>query len=97
MVLIDGSCVPADAVDVSSSIAQDLSLQGKAILAQDLIEEALPENLSSSMKSLLLQSMMEMSGEAMVDYAASMADWDTHKSRSQPAEVNCPMLVLQSA
>lgn len=73
MVLVDGSCVPRDASDAADDIANALLSQGKSALAQELINEALPENLSPALQSCLVRSMAEMADRAMVDYTASMA------------------------
>lgn len=96
IMLIDSSCVPTDADFAAGSTRKALTTRGKAALADALIDEALPGNLPDGLRSDLTKSMETMADDAMVDYTASMVDWDSKKFLARVSAVRCPVLVRQS-
>ncbi|KUJ76886.1 hypothetical protein AVO45_10355 [Ruegeria marisrubri] len=96
IILIDGSCVPTNADLAAGSIKKALRTRGKAELVNALINEALPGNLPDGLRSDLTKTMNAMTDEAMVDYSASMANWDSKKCLTRISAITCPVLVLQS-
>jgi len=96
LILIDGSCVPADPTVASDMIARALSSRGKAALAEELIEDALPGRLPSEARKALTIAMAKMADDAMIQYTGSMAAWDSTRFVARVSSISCPGLILQS-
>jgi len=79
LILIDGSCVPADPTVASDMIARALSSRGKAALAEELIEDALPGRLPSEARKALTIAMAKMSDDAMIQYTGPRCREPSHE------------------
>ena len=96
LVLVDGSCVPADPARAARFVRDALATRGLRGFAEETVRDEITHRLTDSQRDSLIASHCNVSAQALIDYMADMANWDSSEFKWYLLLISCPVLVLQS-
>jgi pimeloyl-ACP methyl ester carboxylesterase len=96
MVLVDGSCVPGDPVQVRHEISASLESRGKRNWIEAAYTTMMLDVLPVSVRRKIITRAQQISDRAIIEYMASMGSWDKARFGDAIKVTTAPITVLQS-
>lgn len=96
LILVDGSCVPGDPGQIRHDISASLESKGKRNWIEAAYTTMMLDSLPASVRRKIITRAQQISVRAIIDYMASMGEWDKNRFEDAIKVTTAPITVLQS-